>query len=113
MRGQPDPVALHEATLQQLSQQGSATPTSARTTTTRSESREEPAPAADPTRARPVAPSGGGFFATLIGVIWFCAVWTLILAGKLLVGGVRIALWVMDQVTSGSHRYDQYGRRVQ
>lgn len=108
---EPDPYALHAATLQQLHQQpASGSTTSTRPSRTRSEHHEQAPDEASSHTAKPRG--GGGLLATLAGIVWFLLVWLVILAGKLIVGAFSAVLWVMHEVTSGSERYDRWGNRT-
>lgn len=113
----PDPYALHNATLASLQQQAAATApatsTSTRRTRTRAESRGEAAPAA-PVPGTPIAvsPRGVGLGMSIVALIGILLKWGLILGWRLVRFGFNVVIWTMDAVTSGSHRYDQYGRRT-
>jgi len=115
VRGEPDPFALHAATLHQLQQRevtsGASTSMSTRPSSVRSETYAQPAPADATSMARPTAPRGVAL-GPLIGAVWFVIVWTLILGGKLFAAMFKAAVWGFSEI-GGHERYDWRGRRVE
>lgn len=112
----PDPFALHDATLASLQQASATAPPTTSTSTKRlrhrAVNREEAAPtsSAGPAIGIPTAIKPRPM--NIVDVLLMVIKWAAILGWRLIVLGFNIAFWTMDQVTSGGHRYDQFGRRT-